>query len=186
MEVGFFHPSRGYWQAIDVSKDTYTVEVEPERVEVDEDGEETVIPAVTRETSQYEELLSSYPDGTVEVPLKPGEFYDWQDGEWVEIPPPSAPVPNEISRRQFYQGLEKAGFITKQEAIAAIQSVSLPAALEAMVSAIPDEDEQFAATMLLYGAATFERNHPLVPLFAASQELSEGEVDDFWRLCASL
>lgn len=106
MEIGFYHPQRGYWQAIDVSKETYTVEVEPERVEieeieperveVDDEGNETVIPAVTRETvipavtretSQFSELLATYADGTVEVPLKPGADFEWQDGEWIYVPP---------------------------------------------------------------------------------------------------
>jgi hypothetical protein len=87
MEIGFYHPDRGYWQAIDVSKTPYTVIVEPERTEIGEDGEKSVIPAVTRETTQYAELLASYPEGTVEVPLKPGADCEWQDGEWVQGEP---------------------------------------------------------------------------------------------------
>lgn len=54
-EVGFFHPDRGYWQAIS-------------------------------EPSQ--DILDSYPDGTVRVPLKPGDGYEWIGGEWVA---PEAP-----------------------------------------------------------------------------------------------
>lgn len=87
MEIGFYHPDRGYWQAIDVSKTPYTVIDEPERTEIGEDGEEVVIPAVTRETTQYDELFASYPEGTVEVPLKPDADYEWQDGEWVQVDP---------------------------------------------------------------------------------------------------
>ena len=49
-EFGFFHPDRGYWQAIS-------------------------------EPSQ--DILDSYPDGTVRVPLKPGAGYEWIGGEWV-------------------------------------------------------------------------------------------------------
>lgn len=85
MEIGLYHPDRGYWQAVDVSKETYTVIVEPERKEIGEDGEETVVPAVTRETSQFDELMSTYPEGTVEVPLQPGPDQEWQDGEWVHV-----------------------------------------------------------------------------------------------------
>ncbi len=87
MEIGFFHPDRGYWQAIDVSKTPYTVIDEPERTEIGEGGKEVVVPAVTHETTQYAELLASYPEGTVEVPLKPGADYDLQDGEWVQVDP---------------------------------------------------------------------------------------------------
>lgn len=55
-EFGFFHPDRGYWQAID--------------------GD----PA---------ELLAGYPVGTVSVPLKPSSDYEWQNGGWVFVPPPT-------------------------------------------------------------------------------------------------
>lgn len=52
MEIGFFHPDRGYWQAID---------------------------------GDPEELLAGYPDGTEQVPLKPGADYEWEDGAWVHV-----------------------------------------------------------------------------------------------------
>jgi len=31
-------------------------------------------------------ILDGYPDGTIEVPLKPGADYEW-DGEWVYVSP---------------------------------------------------------------------------------------------------
>lgn len=93
MEHGFFHPDRGYWQAIGVSTEPFTVIVEPARVEIDDEGNETVIPAVTRETTQLAELMATYPEGTVEVPIKPGPDHEWQDGEWVYVAPPAPPRP---------------------------------------------------------------------------------------------
>lgn len=88
MDIGFFHPERGYWQAIDVSTEPYIVVVEPERIEIDDEGNETVIPAVTRETTQIAEMLASYPAGTIQVPLKPGPNHEWIEGAWVHVPPP--------------------------------------------------------------------------------------------------
>ena len=35
-----------------------------------------------------EEVLASYPIGTVEVPLQPGYGYVWNGSEWVYDPPP--------------------------------------------------------------------------------------------------
>ena len=35
------------------------------------------------------ELMAEYPDGTIEIPLKPGAGYEWMDGKWV-IPDPPA------------------------------------------------------------------------------------------------
>lgn len=32
-------------------------------------------------------ILDSYPHGTQQVPLKPGKYYEWQNGEWVYNPP---------------------------------------------------------------------------------------------------
>jgi hypothetical protein len=52
-EIGFFHPSVGYWQTL---------------------GEPP------------EEILSSYPSGTVRVPIKPSEFHTFDGAAWV---PPS-------------------------------------------------------------------------------------------------
>lgn len=95
-------------------------------------------------------------------------------------------VPEEISRQQFCQGLAVAGMITKQEAIAFIQGAALPAAMQAIVDGMVDEDAAFEATMLLLGAGSFFRSHPLVLIFAMAQSMTETQVDDFWHLCASL
>jgi hypothetical protein len=32
------------------------------------------------------EILATYPDGTIEVPLKPGADFEWIAGEWVSVP----------------------------------------------------------------------------------------------------
>lgn len=42
-----------------------------------------------------EKTSAKYPAGTVRVPLKPGEYYDWNGSSWVEnIPQP--PTPQEL------------------------------------------------------------------------------------------
>lgn len=51
MEKGFFHPARGYWQAIGGGK------------------------------------LSRYPEGTVEVPLRPSDDHQWVNGAWQYVAP---------------------------------------------------------------------------------------------------
>lgn len=113
----------------------------------------------------------------------PGWAYDGTD--FHEPAPDLGPVPRIISRRQFYQGLAVAGLITKEEALAALTG-TLPTALAAIVNSIPDEDAKFAATAHLLASGEFDRAHPLIPMFAASQNMDEDDVDDFWRLCASL
>lgn len=33
-------------------------------------------------------ILDTYPEGTIQIPLKPGQDYEWIDGEWVYMGPP--------------------------------------------------------------------------------------------------
>jgi len=120
-----------------------------------------------------DEIMNGWPEGTIEIPMLPPG-------------PIVVPVPDEISRRQFCQGLAVAGLITKQEAIAFIQGSALPSAIQAIVDGMTDEEAAFEATMLLLGAGSFFRSHPLVLIFAMAQSMTEAEVDDFWRLCHAL
>jgi len=67
-EIGFYHPDRGYWQAIAGTAD---------------------------------ELLPTYPAGTVQVPLKPGANYEWDGSEWQEQPveeEPEAPEESAVEK----------------------------------------------------------------------------------------
>lgn len=100
-------------------------------------------------------------------------------------PAPPPPVPVSVSRREFYQGLAAAQKITKDEALAAIKTGTIPAALQAMIDGMTDEDAAFKAECLLAGASDFERDNPLVMIFAIKEGMSEKEVDDFWRLCSA-
>ena len=36
-----------------------------------------------------DEVLASYPEGTVLVPLKPEGYFEWLNNEWVAVPQPS-------------------------------------------------------------------------------------------------
>lgn len=108
--------------------------------------------------------------------------YVW-DGTALSEPP--LPVPDEISRRQFFQQMAVASLISQAEAIAAVRDGEIPAALMTFVDSLPTE-EQFAAEMLIIGATTFHRSHPLVEAFGALQGLSSAQVDDLWRAAAAL
>ena len=107
----------------------------------------------------------------------------YQNGEFILPSEPEAPepVPASISRRQFYQYLSVVGKITKEEALAAIKTGAVPVALQAMLDGMTDEDAKFEADMLLSGADSFNRDHPLVTVFAISEGMSEEDVDNFWR-----
>ncbi|MFC6447159.1 hypothetical protein [Shinella zoogloeoides] len=117
--------------------------------------------------------------------------YDLATGERQEIPltpeeiaalEPIAPEPppNEISRRQFFQELANRELITKEEALAAITSGTLPAEFETLVAAILDEDIEWQARMALCGATTFLRTNWFVDYFAAMKGFSSAYMDDLW------
>lgn len=88
-------------------------------------------------------------------------------------------VPNEISKRQFYQQLAIEGLITEAEALSVIQSGVLPAAMESFISQLPT-DMQFSTRMLLAGAQTFERGHAMSQAFEAHMNFTEAQVDQIW------
>lgn len=100
------------------------------------------------------------------------------------VPPPS-PVPSSISDRQFFQALAIHGFITQPEALAAVKTGEIPAVLQTAVSAF-DSDNQFAAEMLLSGATSFQRHHPMTSALSQFLGWTEEQTDDLWRSAASL
>lgn len=53
-------------------------------------------------------ILDGYPEGTVEVPLKPGANYHWVDGAWFYRAPTYAP--SKLSPAQFEFLLAYTGF----------------------------------------------------------------------------
>ena len=91
-----------------------------------------------------------------------------------------------ISRRQFYQQAALAGIITKQEAKAAITTGTIPAMLQTIVDALPDENQQFDAEMKLIGAFTFERQDPLVAVVGVTLNLTEQQINDFFTAASLL
>lgn len=94
------------------------------------------------------------------------------------------PVPEEISDRQFAMGLAIAGLITQPEALAFVKTGEVPAALQAMIGVIEDNDARFDAEMLVSGATVFKRSHPLVGMIASQIGWTEQQTDQFWYDCA--
>lgn len=107
------------------------------------------------------------------------------DAALAAMQPPEPPLQNEISDRQFFQALAMAGMISQAEALEAVKTGTLPAAFEAFISALPDEQE-FPARMLLSGATTYSRSHPLTDAFGAMNGMTPEQVDDLWRMAAAL
>lgn len=85
-------------------------------------------------------------------------------------PDPAAPLPelpernrlNPLSDRQFFQKAALDGYITREDALAAVQTGFIPAPIQAFIDAMQDVDVRFDATMFFSGGTTFYRPHPLV------------------------
>lgn len=91
-----------------------------------------------------------------------------------------------ISDRQFFQALAMQGLITKDAALAAVQTGEIPEPLASFVAQITDPNEHFAAVMLLSGATEFRRDHPLVDAFAHEAGMTPEDIDQIWHIAATL
>lgn len=99
--------------------------------------------------------------------------------------PPAPPVPDSISDRQFFQQLAIEGIISKPEALAAVKIGEVPAALQALINAMP-EQEQFTAEILISGATVFQRSHPMTIAIGAAYGWNSTQMDELWRAAAAL
>ncbi|HEX2554258.1 MAG TPA: hypothetical protein VHL98_11180 [Microvirga sp.] len=99
---------------------------------------------------------------------------------------PANPVPAAVSDRQFAQALAEMGEIPWPEAEEWGATGAIPAQLAAVVAAIPDEATRQRAVMFLRSAQTYERRHPMTLALAAALGWTDANLDDLWRLAATL
>lgn len=123
------------------------------------------------------------PDECFAVPTDEGDIgdiYDVENFEFLKQPSVgSTGVPQIISDRQFFQQLAVMGLITEAEALSAVKTGDIPATLMGLVSALPVE-QQFAAEMLLSGAVSFVRSHPLTIAFGQAFGWTSEQLDGLW------
>jgi hypothetical protein len=98
---------------------------------------------------------------------------------------PSDPVPSAISDRQFFQQLAAQGLVTQDEALAAVKTGDIPAALQHVVDGLPP-GQQFEATMIISGATTFQRSHPLTVAIGIACGRTSDQIDALFRAAAVL
>lgn len=95
------------------------------------------------------------------------------------------PIPDEISDRQFFQQMAIEGRINQQEALDAVGSGVIPASMAALVEQLP-QSQRFAARMLIRGATTFRRTHPVTELIGQLYGMTGEQIDTTWRAAAKL
>ena len=113
------------------------------------------------------------------------------DGQRIEVEEPYIAdlaetfVPMSVTRRQILTGLALVGWITEEEAESALANGARPAAVEAVINGLP-EDQRFAARMKWIGFQSAYRDDPMVAALAAIEGKTAQEVDEFFVLCAGI
>ena len=115
-------------------------------------------------------ILSTYPAGTVEVPLMPSAGKMWNGSAWVDDPDyPAAALAAEraqmvVSRFQAKAALAAAGLLTQAQTV---------------VDAAP------AATQLAWSdVIEFRRNSPTIAELKTAMSLTDTQMDDLFRAAA--
>jgi len=126
---------------------------------------------LVKENGSTFDIGGKFVDGTYSPPASSGTRPDASIGS--------------ISDRQFFQQLAAQGIITQAEALAAVKTGTIPATLQAIVNALPP-DQQFPAQMLLSGATVFERKHPLTSAVGSAYGWSSVQVDQFFISAGAL
>ena len=140
-------------------------------------------------------ILDTYPEGTVEVPLKPSAEHEWIDGAWVHVPPDPAEAlaawraETDAPFADIILRLALAGWITEAEFDDWLARTALPADVRPLIDALPTLEERLRAKRFALHANRVERNHWLVLAFAEIQRAKMGisedamalEVDDLFR-----
>lgn len=93
---------------------------------------------------------------------------------------PVAPVPAELSRRQFIIGMMTEGFITETQADNLSATGVIPPPFAAVVSQLPTE-MQTAAKVTIRTASVFYRNSLLIIAGLTVVGATEAQADQFFR-----
>lgn len=132
-------------------------------------------------TKVHYEAVFRAPKGATLVASETASIgWSYADGEFTspEPEPVQVPVAPFISDRQFAQQLAIDGIISEHEALAWAARGDLPAALEAIVATLGDQ--QFPARMLLSAATAYERSHPLTAMLGGLLGYDAEQLDALW------
>jgi len=125
-------------------------------------------------------IREKYPDGTIEVPLKPGQHYEWQNGSWTYTPPDrtellaQARAKASIPRAAFILAALDAGILTETDAEQAVNG--WPSGWDAFFDGQSARDK-VAAKAEWASIRTVRRDAPLIAQLAAFKGLTDEQVD---------
>lgn len=131
-----------------------------------------------------EHIRASYPEGTVEVPLRPASNFIWDGSTWVEGQPIAEPIPTSITFAQLLIGLVAEGWITEAQGDGWLAG-TLPDPVIALISTLPQE-QRFAAKARALRPSEVLRADPLVVALGSAQGKTPEDLDVFFRTYASV
>jgi hypothetical protein len=94
-------------------------------------------------------------------------------------------VPDVISRRQLLIALAASGFISAEEALAAAQTGTVPAAIAGIFDLLPVE-QALAARITWATMTEVYREDPLIGAIVAAGVATAEQVDELFRVAASV
>lgn len=114
------------------------------------------------------DTLASYPEGTVEVPLKPGADYEWDGEAWMHVPPDPA------------------------EALAAERAAMLCSPLQGRLALgeadwsrvealLADPETPWAMRQVITTASVWQRLSPMIDELTWLMGYNDEQVDDLFR-----
>jgi len=127
-----------------------------------------------------EAVLDGYPEGTVEVPLRPSGEHDWNGSKWVHNPPSDAEIlarwreTASLPRSAFILAALDAEVLTEAEAEQAVNG--WPASWDAFFDGKPARD-RIEAKARWVETSVVRRNAPLIAQLAAFKGLTDQKVD---------
>lgn len=133
-----------------------------------------------------EDVRRSYPNGTVEVPVKPGPNTEFVGGVWVAVaqPAPAPATPQQLSFAQLLIGLVAEGWISEAEGEAWLEGRT-PVAVQQLIATLP-QSQRFAARARAARPSTVLRGDPLLNALAASKGKTPAQVDAFFTTYAAV
>lgn len=136
-----------------------------------------------------DDLLGSYPDGYVAIPAPPELNATWSGTAWVAQTAAEKAEQDRalmsLTPRQLLIGLATEGWISEAEAEQWSKGGDLPAAVEAMIGALP-EAQRLAARITIHKMSVVDRGNALVSVLASQAGRSETAVDAFFAAYSSI
>ncbi|MFA7407625.1 MAG: hypothetical protein WCY93_07285 [Anaerolineaceae bacterium] len=110
---------------------------------------------------------NTYPDGTVEVPLKPGADYEWRDNRWVHVP---------VDVTHLLALERKTMVCSRFQAKAALLAAGLLAQVEQII------EQADPLTKLTWAEAVeFHRSGPFIATIITATGITDEQMDEIFR-----